>query len=52
MVWHPEDAEDLVQEAMLRLLTRLSSYRGEARFATWAYRVALNTFLNTRRRRM
>lgn len=52
MVWHPDDAEDLVQEAMLRLLTQLSSYRGEARFTTWAYRVALNTMLNTRRRRM
>lgn len=52
MVWHPEDAEDLVQEALLRLLTHLSSYHGEARFATWAYRVALNTMLNTRRRRM
>lgn len=52
MVWHPEDAEDLVQEALLRLLTRLSSYRGDARFATWAYRVAINTLLNTRRRRM
>lgn len=52
MVWSPEDAEDLVQDAMLRLLTRLGSYRGEARFSTWAYRVALNSFLNTRRRHM
>jgi RNA polymerase sigma factor (sigma-70 family) len=52
MVWHPGDAEDLVQEALLRLLTRLSAYRGEARFATWAYRVSLNAMLNTRRRRM
>jgi RNA polymerase sigma factor (sigma-70 family) len=52
MVWHPADAEDLVQEALLRVLTRLSAYRGEARFGTWAYRVALNSMLNTRRRRM
>lgn len=52
MVWDPADAEDLVQEALLRLLTKLSAYRGDARFATWAYRVALNSMLNTRRRRM
>jgi len=52
MFWHPGDAEDLVQEALLRLLTRLSAYRGEARFSTWAYRLALNAMLNTRRRRM
>lgn len=52
MVWEPVDAEDLVQEALLLLLTRLSAYRGEARFATWAYHVALNSMLNTRRRRM
>lgn len=52
MVWNPADAEDLVQEAFLRILTQLASFRGDARFGTWAYRVALNAMLNTRRRPM
>lgn len=51
-VWDLEDAEDLTQEAILQVITRLSEYRGEARFVTWAYRVALNKMMNTRRRRM
>jgi RNA polymerase sigma-70 factor (ECF subfamily) len=37
-----EDAEDCVQEAFLRAYTGLRSFRGEAAFSTWLYRVALN----------
>jgi RNA polymerase sigma factor (sigma-70 family) len=32
-------------------VTRLDSFRGDARFTTWAYRVAVNHLLTTRRRR-
>ena len=48
MVWHPQDAEDLTQEALIRIMTRIGSYRGEAAFRTWAYRVAANAVLNAR----
>lgn len=37
-----EDAEDCVQEAFLRAYAGLRSFRGEAAFSTWLYRVALN----------
>jgi len=40
MVWHPEDAKDAAQEALVRIVTRIASFRGDAAFRTWAYRVA------------
>lgn len=35
-------AEDLAQEAFLRVLRLRRSYRGESRFSTWLYRIARN----------
>lgn len=51
MLWHPADAEDATQEILVRLVTRLDGFRGDAAFTTWAYRVAVNHLLTTRRRR-
>jgi RNA polymerase sigma factor (sigma-70 family) len=45
----PEDAEDAVQEALVRIATRLSSFRGESGFRTWAYRIAMNHLLDVKR---
>jgi len=36
------DAEDVAQDALLKALRALSSFRGEARFSTWLERIALN----------
>lgn len=36
------DAEDLAHDIMAALPAKLRSYRGEARFTTWLYRVVLN----------
>jgi RNA polymerase sigma factor (sigma-70 family) len=52
MLWHPHDAEDAMQEALIRIMTRISSYRGEAAFRTWAYRVAANHILSFRKSRV
>ena len=52
MLWHPRDAEDATQEALVRIVTRVSSFRGEASFRTWAYRVAANHLLNRRKSRV
>ena len=35
-------AEDAAQECLLRIVTHLATYRREAKFATWATRVAVN----------
>ena len=49
MLWEPRDAEDATQEILLKIATRLSSFRGECAFATWAYRVAANHLISVRR---
>jgi RNA polymerase sigma factor (sigma-70 family) len=51
MLWHPHDAEDATQEILVRVVTRLSTFRGESSFRTWVFRVAANHLLTTRRRR-
>jgi RNA polymerase sigma-70 factor (ECF subfamily) len=45
------DTEDFVQEVFIKLYTRLSSFRGEARFSTWCTRIAYNIAFNSIHRR-
>jgi RNA polymerase sigma-70 factor (ECF subfamily) len=35
-------AEDFTQDALLRILDRLDTFRGESKFTTWAYRFVIN----------
>jgi len=49
MTWRPADAEDATQEILIRVITRLASWRGEASLLTWAYRIGVNYLLNLRR---
>ena len=50
MVNSHEDADDLLQEIFLKVWTALPSYRGEAQFGTWVWRIATNETLNFLRR--
>ena len=45
------DAEDLVQEVFLKALRALPRFRGDSRFFTWLYQIAINTGINFRQRR-
>jgi RNA polymerase sigma-70 factor (ECF subfamily) len=45
------DAEDLAQETFIQAFRQLDGYRGEARFSSWLYRIAMNLCLNWRTRR-
>lgn len=36
------DAEDASQDIMLKVMTHLSSYKGESAFSTWVFRIATN----------
>ncbi|MEW9918183.1 RNA polymerase sigma factor [Marimonas sp. MJW-29] len=44
------EAEDLTQDICAALPAKLRSYRGEARFTTWAYRLCVNAAHDRRRR--
>jgi len=47
------DAEDLTQEVFLRVYRKLSSFRSEAAFGSWLYRVATNvTLMHLRKRHL
>jgi RNA polymerase sigma-70 factor (ECF subfamily) len=41
-----EDASDLTQDAFLRAYRALHTFKGNAAFSTWLYRVAVNVCLN------
>ena len=36
-------AEDMVQDALLQILDKLDTFRGDSKFTTWAYRFVINT---------
>jgi RNA polymerase sigma-70 factor (ECF subfamily) len=44
-------ADDLSQEAFIRAYKNIRSFRGEAKFSTWLYRIAYNCFREDARRR-
>ena len=46
-----DDAEDLVQETLLRAWTGRSGFEGRSSFKTWLYRIATNACLNALERR-
>ena len=45
------DAEDAVQETLLKVHRAATSYTGEASFSTWMYRILINTCYDALRRR-
>ena len=45
-----EDAQDLTQEAFLKALESIGSFRGRSGFYTWLYRIAVNLALSHRRK--
>ena len=52
MVFHHEDADDLLQETFIKIWQNLPNFRGEASLYTWIYRIATNetlTFLKKKK---
>ncbi len=49
--WNSRDKEDLFQEIVIQLWKAWPGFRGESRFSTWMYRIAINTAISGLRRR-
>jgi RNA polymerase sigma-70 factor (ECF subfamily) len=47
---HPEDAADVVQEALVSAYRRAGSYRGEASVRTWLHRILVNACIDRLRK--
>lgn len=46
-----EDAEEVAQDAFVKAYQKLSSFRRDARFSTWLYRIAFNEAISKTRRK-
>ena len=51
MLGDAEDAADVTQETFIRIFRTIDSFRGDASFSTWVYRVTSNLCLDWLRRR-
>lgn len=49
MVWRRDDAADVTQEVLVKVITRLSTFRGESAFRTWLYRIVVNHVINLKK---
>lgn len=51
MVYHRQDAEDVTQEVLIKVITKLSSFQFKSSFRTWVYRITVNHMLNMKKRK-
>lgn len=49
MLGSPHDADDALQEIMIKVITQLSTFRKESAFSTWVYRIATNYLINCKK---
>jgi RNA polymerase sigma factor (sigma-70 family) len=52
MTGSPDDAQDACQEILIKVVTRLDSFRGDSSVRTWAYRIAVRHLLDRRKSRV
>lgn len=48
---NPDDASEATQEILIRILTKLSTFRAESAFSTWAYRIAIRHIVSAKKLR-
>lgn len=51
MVSDNNDAADITQEVLIKVITKLATFKSDSNFRTWLYRIVKNHFLNTQRRK-
>jgi RNA polymerase sigma factor (sigma-70 family) len=50
MVYNTHDAEEVTQEVLVKVITKLGTFKGESAFRTWLYRIVANHVLNMKQR--
>jgi RNA polymerase sigma-70 factor (ECF subfamily) len=50
LVGNAEDAQDVVQETFLNAFQALDTFKGDAQFFTWLYRIAMNAAISLKRK--
>jgi RNA polymerase sigma-70 factor, ECF subfamily len=50
MAGNYDDANDVAQEAFIRVFNSINTFRGDANFSTWLYRIVTNVYLDERKR--
>ncbi len=45
-----DDANDVAQEAFVRVFNSIGTFRGDANFTTWIYRIVTNVYLDERKK--
>ena len=48
MLLFPEDAKDATQEILIKIISKIDSFKRQSQFKTWVYRVATNYLLDVR----
>lgn len=46
MVFNPEEAKDITQEILIKVITNLSRFEAKSKLRTWIYRITVNHILN------
>jgi RNA polymerase sigma factor (sigma-70 family) len=49
MVYDPELAKDITQEILIKMMTRLKSFKEKSSFRTWLYRIVVNHVIDMKR---
>lgn len=51
MVGSPDDAQDVTQEILIKVLTKISAFERRSSFRTWLYRIVSNHVIDMKKRR-
>ncbi|VAW52256.1 hypothetical protein MNBD_GAMMA06-197 [hydrothermal vent metagenome] len=49
MLANPDDAKDATQEILIKIITKLSTFKFQSQFKTWTYRVASNYLISEKK---
>jgi RNA polymerase sigma factor (sigma-70 family) len=51
LVRNADDAADLSQEAIIKIITKLNQFKGKSSFRTWVYKIVVNHFIKSKKRK-